>query len=358
MMNMPLSPTEPPSPDVPGAADAPIASNSAASTYRRNSLISIKKLGNPWLLAALLVAGLATWQWLSTRHQLQQIAISNNKVPEQNGSQQTSIDHTLVRLQALEEKVNSNILETGSLQAAYRDISNNHDAVLLAEVEHALVLANQQLQINGNISTAIAALQLGEQRLNRENRPEIAPVHKAIKLDLERLRSHPNTDFVSLAQHIDTLIVTIDTSPLAVSARPQEVVETNALNASLSWDRFWQSLWRDLQGLVRIERMDTISPLYLPPEAQFFVRENIKLRLLTARLSLLARNQSRFKQELNTVQNLLTQHFDVRDPSVQKTIASVAQLSSNQINLTLPNLQDSLHAVRLAQQQADKRVKP
>lgn len=347
-MNMPMQPTEPSAPD---------AASTSTTKPRRNPLLTIKKIGNPWLLAALLLAGLASWQWLSTHHQLQH-AIANSQPPSPSARQDDGLNSLQTRLNALEQKLNNNLLETSGLQAAYRDISNNRDAVLLAEVDHALVLANHQLQLNGNIPTAIAALQLSEQRLNRDNRPDLAPVHRAIKQDLDRLRALPNTDLPALAQQIDQLILPIDTLPMALDARPKEPAEPPNSTASISFDRLWQSLWRDLRGLVRIERMDTVSPLYLPPEAQFFVRENIKLRLLTARLALLARQQNRFKHELNTVQSLLTQHFDVSDPEVQKITASLAQLASSQIHLAIPSLQDSLQAVRYAQQHADKRAKP
>lgn len=355
-MNMPLPPNEP-HPNTPTETPPPDAASTGNTKYRRNPLLTIKQLGNPWLLAALLVAGLTSWQWFSTRHQLQQLT-ANSAANTPSVRRDATQESTQARLQALEEKLNQNVLETSGLQAAYRDISNNRDAVLLAEVEHALVLANQQLQINGSLPTAIAALQLSEQRLNRDNRPELAPVYRVVKQDLDRLRALPNTDLPSMAQQIDKLITTIDDLPLAVDARPKEPAEPVDNNAPVSWDRLWHTLWRDLRGLVRIERMDTVSPLYLPPEAQFFVRENIKLRLLTARLALLARNQNSFKQELNNVHTLLSQHFDGSEASVQKTTASVAQLASSQINLALPNLQDSLQAVRGAQQQADKRAKP
>ena len=65
-----------------------------------------------------------------------------------------------------------------------------------------------------------------------------------------------------------------------------------------AWSRFLRDMWTDLKGLVRIEVSDRAAPPLVTPPQQYYLRENLRLRLLSARLSLIARNEPAFRADV------------------------------------------------------------
>jgi uroporphyrin-3 C-methyltransferase len=96
--------------------------------------------------------------------------------------------------------------------------------------------------------------------------------------------------------------------------------------------------------MVRIERIDRPEPPLLTPEQSFFLRENLRLRLLTARIALLQRDESTCHTDLRAAEDWLKRHFDTTDKNVQNAIASIRQLAGSAINIQLPDISETLNA--------------
>ena len=84
----------------------------------------------------------------------------------------------------------------------------------------------------------------------------------------------------------------------------------------------------------------------LAPQQVFFLRENLKLRLLNARLALLAHDQWVFRNELKQARLWVERYFDPRDKLVQTAQDTLKQLSATEINIALPSLNESLSAIQ------------
>jgi len=97
---------------------------------------------------------------------------------------------------------------------------------------------------------------------------------------------------------------------------------------------------------VRIQRFDRDEPVLLAPGQAFFLRENLKLRLLNARLALLSRDQGTFRNELKYAQAWIERYFDARDKAAQTALGALKQLSASEISIDLPTLNDSLAAIK------------
>jgi uroporphyrin-3 C-methyltransferase/uroporphyrinogen III methyltransferase/synthase len=76
------------------------------------------------------------------------------------------------------------------------------------------------------------------------------------------------------------------------------------------------------------------------------VRENLKLRLLNARLALLSRNQGTFHDDIDDAQQMLTKYFDTRARTTEAALSMLRQVQSNNVSIDVPDLSDSLNAVR------------
>jgi uroporphyrin-III C-methyltransferase len=236
-----------------------------------------------------------------------------------------------------------------ALEALYQDLSRNRDEWQLAEIEQVLAIASQQLQLAGNVRAALLALQLAEGRLARTDRPQFMPIRRALARDIERLRALPAIDFPGMSMRIDTLVASVDALPLAFDERAERLVAAKEAAGAAErgfWARLGAEIWSEVKQLVVVRQMTSPEPPLLPPQQAWFLRENLRLRLLNARLSLLSRDEAGYREDLRAAQNWLRRYFDVRSKQTADALAQLKQLSSASISFEMPTISESLDAVR------------
>ena len=329
---------------------------------------------NPWLIVVVIALTLAGWQWLETRSRLSGMQKEVAKrLSESDAAARDSrafvrqVQEQLMMLQGKVGELEGRLAESRSQQAAletlYQDLARGREEWVLGEVEQGVTLAAQQLQLAGNVQGAVMALQASENRLAGSDRPHHIALRKVLARDLTRLRALPQIDMAGMNLQIETLISSIDTLPLAVDGRSRDDERPKATARSAPeslldlafWQRLGAEFWAELRGLVRIQRFDREEPALLAPGQDFFLRENLKLRLLNARLALLARDQWTFRNELKLARSWLDRYFDSRQISVQTAQESFRQLAATAISLELPSLNESLSAVRNLRQSRDRK---
>jgi uroporphyrin-III C-methyltransferase len=234
-----------------------------------------------------------------------------------------------------------------ALEALYQELSRSRDEWVLAEIEQILTIASQQLQLAGNVRAALVALQTADARLARSDRPQFAPLRKVLAADIERLKAAPTPDIPGLAIKLDQLIATADSLPLAQESRPATRADEGAekMEGGL-WRRLGTDFLSELKQLVRVEHMDRPDPALMSPSQAFFLRENLKLRLLNARLALLARDEATFRADVRTANAWLDRYFDRKARATASMQASLAQLGAGGPGMALPTMSESLAAVR------------
>jgi uroporphyrin-3 C-methyltransferase len=258
-----------------------------------------------------------------------------------------------------------------ALEQLYQDLSKNRDEWALAEIEQVLSTASQQLQLAGNVQGALIALANADRSLSRSDKPQFITIRRAIAKDIDKLKGLPGVDLVGVALRLDNVIGQVDTLPMLSDEKPAPpappvrpakpavkpakggkpaavVVEEPTLAARAS--EFWQSwsseMWTDVRQLIRVRTIDTPDALMLSPSQAYFLRENLKLRLLNARLALLSRNETAFRNDLIMAQEALAKYFDTRAKPTQAVQGLLHQVQGSNLAIEMPNLADSLNAVR------------
>ena len=310
---------------------------------------------------ALTVAGaiaVVCWQWYDTRSQIgaireelgQRLRASDSAAGESlllSKQAQEAVREAQAKLTVLENKIAESQSQQVALEALYQELSRSRDEWALAEIEQILTVASQQLQLAGNVQAALLALQTAEGRLARSDRPQFIPLRRVLNRDIERLKAAPNLDIAGMALRLDNLIASIDTLPLQFDERTQSAPKpAGAAGANGVWARVLTEVWDEMKQLVRISYMDRPDAVLLPPTQAYFLRENLRLRLLNARQALLARDPERFRSDLQTATAWVTRYYDTRARSTAAALASLKQLSAGSINVELPTIADSLAAVR------------
>ncbi|MCU6433715.1 uroporphyrinogen-III C-methyltransferase [Undibacterium sp. Jales W-56] len=263
-----------------------------------------------------------------------------------------------------------------ALEQLYQDLSKNRDEWALAEIEQVLATASQQLQLAGNVQGALIALQNADSRLAKSEKPQFITIRRAIAKDIEKLKALPVLDLTGIALRLDSVIAQVDHIPLwadeksVVSATPpkaplrvlprsssvsksgkktaaDEIPEnTWSMRAQDAWQSFSSEMWNEVKQLIRVRNVESPDALLLNPSQSYFARENLKLRLLNARLALLSRNESTFRSDMIAAQDAITKYFDTRAKQTQAVQALLRQVQGSNLSIEMPTLSDSLNAVR------------
>ena len=341
------TPTETASPPTPAAPSTPAAP-------RRS------RAGALLFIAILAAAALATLFWLDARSRIDatQAELARRLRDIENDARearsvaraaQEAQRESLGKLGQVEARIAESQSQMLALEALYQELSRNRDEWQLAEIEQVLAIASQQLQLAGNVRAALLALQLAEARLARADRPQFLPVRRALARDIERLRALPAVDMAGMSMRLDGLVAAVDSLPLAYDERTERAGAAKPAAAEAPpgfWSRLGAEFWTELRQLVVVRQMNAAEPPLLPPAQAYFARENLRLRLLSARLSLLARDEAGYREDLRAAQGWIRRYFDGRSKNTVEALAQLKQLSASTISFELPSISESLDAVR------------
>ena len=258
-----------------------------------------------------------------------------------------------------------------ALEQLYQDLSKSRDEWALSEVEQVLSTASQQLQLAGNVQGALIALANADRSLSRSDKPQFITIRRAIARDTEKLRALPSLDMAGVALRLDNVIAQVDTLPMLADEKPslpsrpdqpEPVVAARkgakaapvlpappmglAERAQQTWRNWSDEMWTEVRQLIRVRSVEEPAALMVSPTQAYFLRENLKLRLLNARLALLSRNEAAFRADLDAAQEALLKYFDTRVRSTQTAQAQLRQVQANNLAIEMPTLSDSLNAVR------------
>jgi len=271
---------------------------------------------------------------------------------------QAALKESQSRLAELEARVAEAQESRVQLEEMYRDLSRNADDRLLSEIEQMLVLASQQLQLAGNVRGALAALQAADQRLAKADKLAATPLRRAITADMERLKAVPQVDTVGITVKLDGLIAQSESLPLVISETlPAARVASRARYADDTGavQRAARDFWEEMKSLVRIRDLEGQDAALLAPTQSYFLRENLKLRLLSARVALLARDEPGFREDLKASQAWIVKYYDARAKPTAAALATLKQIAETPVVISVPDINASVAAVRTARAAREKR---
>ncbi|SOZ98511.1 BIFUNCTIONAL: UROPORPHYRIN-III C-METHYLTRANSFERASE AND UROPORPHYRINOGEN-III SYNTHASE TRANSMEMBRANE PROTEIN [Cupriavidus taiwanensis] len=331
-----------------------------------------------WALVAVLVVATAGGFWwlqqrvdhltgeLARRQQSNDALVQESRVLTRNA--QDTVKELQAKVGALENQVGETRDKQVALEQVYQDLMRNRDDWEIAEIQQLLTSAGQQLQLTGNVQVALAALQSADARLARTDKPQYNLLRRAIARDVARMKAVPDTDLTGAAIKLDEAINQVDALPLLSSERMLERSEADARKGAAAnggngaagasapaaasgtgpgwFTRFWDYLREELAQVIRIRKVDDAEALLLSGDQGWFLRENVKLRLLNARLALLSRNEPVFRNDLAAAQAMIGRYFDTKSRRVQGVLTLLRQAQAGAVTVQLPTMAESLGALQ------------
>ncbi|OGU20706.1 MAG: heme biosynthesis operon protein HemX [Hydrogenophilales bacterium RIFOXYD1_FULL_62_11] len=305
------------------------------------------------LLIATLALAAAAWSWSDGRERIRdlktelgrRLADSGKDVSETRLLARNADDamrQVSEKVARIDAQMVTSQQQQQALESLYKDLAQGRDQWTLAEIEQVLLTAAQQLQLAGNVKAAIIALEGADTRLQRLDKPQFTALRRAIAADLATLRAVPSLDEVGASARIEALVARIAGWPLASAQASEAVAAPRTQKTGMS---LGQEVWTELTRIVQIRRVDRNEAVLLPPDQAYFLRENLRLRLLSARLALLSQDQAAFGTDLLAAADMLTRYFNTRDEGVTAALKEIKRLSQLQIAIKLPGIDASLAAL-------------
>lgn len=271
----------------------------------------------------------------------------NAQILKENSRKQSELAAALLQI-ADGQRDNKEQIEAAN--RAYQELLRNRADWLVDETEATLNMAAQQLLLSGNVPVAVTVLENIESRLSRFEQADLLPIKQAVSSDLAALKNQPYLDISGTALRLDRLENAVAGMPLVLESTLQpgqaEAAPQEDPNASW-WQRTWNKTLHGLGNLVEVRKLNNGDAMLLAPEQAYFVRENLRLRLLDARIALMQHNGEVFLSDLNNAEATVKQYFDNQSPATQAWLKELAELKSLDMRtVSNESLKASLAAVR------------
>ncbi|MDO5059125.1 MAG: uroporphyrinogen-III C-methyltransferase [Neisseria sp.] len=271
----------------------------------------------------------------------------NASLLQDNLRKQTELNAAIEQLGAAQK---ANAEQIAQANRAYQDLLKGRANWLVDEVEATLNLASQQLLLSGNVPVAVSVLGNIENRLNRFEQADLLPIKQAVSSDLAALKSQPYLDVAAASLRLDRLESAVAGLPLTMDTtlQPKSSAVPHQSNANLPW---WENAWNkavsSLQGMVEVRKLNNGDAMLLAPDQIYFVRENLRLRLLDARAALMQHNGEVYQSDLDSAETTVKQYFDTNSPATQSWLKELADLKTLDVRMVSGDaLKASLLAVR------------
>jgi uroporphyrin-3 C-methyltransferase len=307
-------------------------------------------------VAALLVSGLLWQKLASIQEQLaRQSADAGAQATEARATARQAQElalETAAKLAVTEARLSEVSLQRTQLEELMQSLSRSRDENLVVDIESSVRLAQQQSQLTGSVEPLLAALKSAEVRVARAAQPRLTPLQRAIARDVTRIKATALADTPALLVKLDELVLLADELPIAnamPTARANDTLKRKPEESVANWwVRLGLLVREEVRGLVRVSRIEDPEAALLSPEQSFFLRENLKFKLLNARLGLLSRQIDSVRSDLAAASVALGRYFDASSRKTQ-TAAAQLQLVRGQIKaLELPRVDDTLAALATA----------
>src|SRR5690606_17875516 len=298
----------------------------------------------------------------------------------ETGQVGAQVGQALSRIQAQDARIQelqSELAEAGAvirdLDEALRSMTDRgSELVLLNDIDHLATIAQQQLQLGGNVRNAIVALESAQAQLARANRPALASLLQTLNGDLDRLRAASTIDIAAFSRQLEELAILLTDAPLIMPDRgqggapadspapareqpaptlpPDATQEGSRLKqaweTTREWSRdAWGSLREDLGQFIEVRRVDDASALLMSPEQASRFRDNLRTRVMTAQLALMMRQPEIWKTETEAVVKAIESRYDESSPLTRKALRMARHMADASIDAELPTVENTLQAL-------------
>ena len=298
----------------------------------------------------------------------------------EHGETDAEVQRLFTQMRAQGERIESLGTELNTATGVIRDLDEalrlmtdrGSELVLLNDVDHLVTIAQQQLELGGNVRNAIVALESAQAQLARANRPALASLLQTVNGDLDRLRAASTIDIAAFSQQLEELAMLVTDAPLIMPDKISRTEEPaaeqvqreqpaptvppaesaadtwweRAFDTSREWAReAWGSLRSDLGDFIEVRRVDDASALLMSPDQAARFRESLRTRIMTAQLALMMRQVEVWRTETEAIVKAIETRYDESSSMTRRALRLARTMADAPIDTQLPTVNNTLQAL-------------
>ena len=306
------------------------------------------------LIGGLTAGGVYLWEeLLQTRSDLAELG--NNALlleQEQAGLSSENIAVMAAMEDAIRQLGKKQSEQSDALASLYRDMQGDNEDWAIAEVEYLLIIAMHRLLLEEDVITALAAMEAADNRLKNLGDPGLLPVRQQLVSDMNQLRAVNHADIAGMAIYLAELVDLAADLPLnsEVITKTASSSDGNQIDEGLTAEPIWKKiprlLWQEIKSLVVIKRTGEAKQALLLPDEEYFLTQNLRLELESARLSVLRADTGNLRASIILIQSWLRQYFDINDSAVINVMETLEQMQLIELKPALPDISSSVETLR------------
>ncbi|WP_198262463.1 uroporphyrinogen-III C-methyltransferase [sulfur-oxidizing endosymbiont of Gigantopelta aegis] len=246
-----------------------------------------------------------------------------------------------------------------SIDVLFKQKGRERIGWVLSEVEYLLLIANHSLQLQQDVATAIAALEAADSRLLDTGDPGTIESRTKIRDEIQSLKALQQPDVVGMAARLSSVIKANANLPIKYTqVNSKEKIaalkEKQASHDAADLQQAGREFLHELRSLVALRQLGEKPKALMTPKEQFFLQQNLQLKLETARRSLLMGQQDLFIDSTKEAVQWLETFFDLETPQVKQAVAELKALQGMTISSTMPDISGSIKVLRSYQKELEK----
>jgi len=281
--------------------------------------------------------------------EINQSQTNSHSITKENAAQ---IKEILSRFASMQEKLEEleskqDVLSHSLSQPVEQQIYINEDYAL-SEIEHLLIIASYNLQLDHNVVTALAAMEAADTRLKGLTDPAVLSVREQLIADMNELRSLNQADLSGLGLYLSDLISRVDQLALKdnVVLEKKEVIDKSNEEPVQGVKHFFTLVLDELKSLIVITRDKDVGKARLLPDEVYFLRANLKLEMANARFAVFNRDTDNLHVSIDHIQNWLNDYYDLSDADVRNVYDSLSSMKKLELSFPALDISSSLESVR------------
>jgi len=212
---------------------------------------------------------------------------------------------------------------------------------LHAEAAYLLRLANQRLQLEGDVDGAAALLRTADARLVDADNPALTPVREAIANELAALDAVPQVDRTGLYLALNAQQARISELRLSQEIEEQAVTSGIEQPPTGTFQRQLARFGEELKDLVVVRHHDEALEALITPEQESYLRQSLRLVLEQTQLALLNEEKALYDASIDKALQLLNDYYDTTREETQSVIARLEELQQAEVKPELPDISAS-----------------
>ncbi len=284
-------------------------------------------------IAALVLIAL---MWQESNSLRDSLAISKNA----NETLQTSI-----------QDLKSNLNDTQqNVTQLMRSAGNEQQQNMLSQIAYLINLANLQLTISHDSTSALSTLSLAQEKLEAMNDPRLFALTKTLAQDLLILKATPTVNLTELITDIDLLNTAIANSSFTPNEKDLKIAleKQSTMAATLSSDtvkqKWYQRLWcylsRFKELVIISHRTTNLNPI-LDATQKSLIKSALQAKLLLAEYAVIQHDNAAYQHNLTVVQKSIETYY-ANSMNRADLLSKLNTLQKKNIGEKIPTINDSI----------------